>query len=134
MRITADTNVLLRAIVGDDPVQSAVARQLLSSAEMVVVTVPTLCELTWVLRSTYRQSTDDICAVIRRLLETSNVLMDTPSVNAGLIIAEAGGNFADGVIAFEGQLLGSETFATFDRAAHQLLSRSGTPSLLLSPT
>ena len=38
---------------------------------------------------------------------------------------EAGGDFADGVIAFEGQWLGGETFVSFDKQAVALLQAQG---------
>ena len=50
MRITADTNVLVRALVQDDPVQARVASALLAQAELVVVPLPVMCELVWMLR------------------------------------------------------------------------------------
>ncbi len=36
---------------------------------------------------------------------------------AGLLMLDAGGDFADGVIAWEGKRLGGETFASFDKKA-----------------
>jgi len=37
-------------------------------------------------------------------------------------LLEAGGDFADGVIAYEGRWLGGETFVSFDKEAVALLS------------
>ena len=48
-----------------------------------------------------------------------------------LQLLASGGDFADGVIAFGGRLLGSEQLATFDRNAARLLSEAGEPVLLL---
>ncbi|WP_274630061.1 type II toxin-antitoxin system VapC family toxin [Arvimicrobium flavum] len=131
MRVTADTNVLLRAILADNLSQAAIAQQTLMAAEIVVVTTPTLCELAWVLHRTYRQGRDEIAKVIRGLLTTANVAMNIAAANAGLAILEAGGDFADGAIAFEGDQLGGDIFVTFDRNAHVLLERSGAKSHLL---
>jgi len=50
---------------------------------------------------------------------------------AGLQLLASSGNFADGIIAFGGRLLGSEQLATFDRNAARLLSEAGEPLLLL---
>jgi len=47
-------------------------------------------------------------------------------------VLEAGGDFADGVIAHDGQWLGGETFVSFDVQAVQLLDRSGVKARLLS--
>jgi predicted nucleic acid-binding protein len=49
LKITADTNVLIRAAVMDDPIQSALAVAALLGAEAVAVTLPSLCEFVWVL-------------------------------------------------------------------------------------
>jgi predicted nucleic-acid-binding protein len=38
---------------------------------------------------------------------------------------EAGGGFADGVIAYEGSWLGAEAFVSFDQKAVQLLGAQG---------
>lgn len=50
MRITADTNVLVRAVVGDDPSLAEAAMAALRGAERIAVPLPALCEFVWVLR------------------------------------------------------------------------------------
>ena len=50
MKITADTNVLVRALVQDEPEQARAASALLEQAELVAIPLPVLCELVWVLR------------------------------------------------------------------------------------
>jgi len=132
LNITADTNVLLRAIVGDDQSQQRLAVEALESAERVAVTSQSLCELAWVLARGYRTSREDIAAAIRRLLEMRNISVDRRAAEAGLAVLEAGGDFADGVIAHEGQWLGGETFVSFDVQAVRLLERSGVKARLLS--
>lgn len=132
MNITADTNVLLRAIVGDDQSQQRLAVEALESAERVAVTSQSLCELAWVLARGYRTSSEDIAAAIRRLLEMRNISVDRRAAEAGLAVLEAGGDFADGVIAHEGQWLGGENFVSFDVQAVRLLERSGVKARLLS--
>jgi predicted nucleic-acid-binding protein len=132
LNITADTNVLLRAIVGDDQSQQRLAVEALESAERVAVTSQSLCELAWVLARGYRTSSEDIAAAIRRLLEMRNISVDRRAAEAGLAVLEAGGDFADGVIAHEGQWLGGETFVSFDVQAVRLLDRSGVKARLLS--
>lgn len=132
MKITADTNVLLRALVGDDPAQQKVAIEALDAAETVAVSVQSVCELAWVLARGYRTSRDDIAVAIRQLLETRNIAVDRPAVEAGLAVLEAGGDFADGVIAHDGRWLGGETFVSFDVQAVKLLVRSGQAAQLLT--
>lgn len=132
MNITADTNVLLRAVVGDDADQQRLAVQALESAERVAVTSQSLCEFAWVLARGYRVSRDDIAAAIRRLLDMGNIAVDRAAAEAGLVVLEAGGDFADGVIAHDGQWLGGETFVSFDIQAIRLLDRAGVKTHLLS--
>ena len=132
MRITADTNVLLRAYLSDDEAQTRAAIDVLETADAVSVTLPCLCEFVWVLARRYKIAPDDIAAAIGTLLDTSNVIVDRPAVASGLAMLKAGGDFADGVIAHEGRRLGGETFVSFDRAAVELLMARGVPSRLIA--
>ena len=132
MIITADTNVLVRAVVGDDPQQSAMAGAALRQADAIAVPLPVLCELVWVLRRVYAFSSADCVQAIEALLTSRTVVTDRPSVTASLKLLTTGGDFADGVIAFGGRALGAERMATFDRRAAQLLNEAGEPVLLLS--
>jgi predicted nucleic-acid-binding protein len=43
MKMTADTNVLVRALTGDDDRQSKIAQTELKKAELVALALPTLC-------------------------------------------------------------------------------------------
>lgn len=131
MRIAADTNVLVRALMGDDPHQAALAEAALAQAELVAVPLPVLCELVWVLSRGYRVPADEIATALRGLVAAGNVAANRPAVAAGLAMLEAGGDFADGVIAFEGQWLGAEEFVSFDRRAVALAERQGTRARLL---
>jgi predicted nucleic-acid-binding protein len=125
VRITADTNVLVRALVGDDARQSKLAQAELAAAEVVAVATPALCELVWVLARGYGIAAADIAGALRRLVDSANVAVDRPAVEAGLAMLEAGGDFADGVIAHEGGWLGGETFVSFDRKAVKRLEARG---------
>jgi predicted nucleic-acid-binding protein len=131
MKVAVDTNVLVRAVVGDDPAQAHLAAQVLTDAELIAVSLPCLCEFVWVLLRVYSFQASDAAAAIRALLATANVKMNRPSVEAGLSVLEAGGDFADGVIAFEGNWLGGETFVSFDKKAVALLTAQGQSAHLL---
>jgi predicted nucleic-acid-binding protein len=110
MRITADTNVLVRSVVGDDPAQAAAAAPALRNAERIAVPLPALCEFVSVLRRLYSFPGADIAASLCALME-------------------AGGDFADGVIAHQGQRLGGETFVSFDRQTASWSRLPVTPSV-----
>lgn len=132
MKITADTNVLVRAITEDDARQSGVAQAALADAEVVALALPALCELVWVLSQGYKIPPADIAAVIRRLIDAANVVVNRPAVQAGLAVLNAGGDFADGVIAYEGSWLGADAFVSFDRTAVTLVKAQGQAARLLT--
>jgi predicted nucleic-acid-binding protein len=131
MKIIADTNVLARAVLQDDAAQCQAARKALTDASLIAVSLPSLCELVWILRQGAKLPKEDVAATIRALLETSNVVMNRPAVEAGLAFFEAGGDFADGIIAHEGAWLGGETFVSFDKKAVSLLKKRGEKTRLL---
>jgi predicted nucleic-acid-binding protein len=131
MRITADTNILVRAVVADDKKQARVASRVLKGAELIAVTLPCLCEFVWVLRRVYQFAQEDISAALEALLNADNVAVNRPAVDAGLSMLKAGGDFADGLIAFEGTWLGGDTFVSFDKRAVSLLSDQGKQAKLL---
>ena len=130
MKITADTNILVRAVTQDDPVQGPLARKLVTTAGLVAVTLPALCEFCWVLRMAYKFGGEDLAAAIRLLLDADNVAIDRQAVDAGLAVLDAGGDFADGIIAHGGQWLGGETFVSFDQKAVTLLKKQGVKVML----
>ena len=98
---------------------------------MVAVTIPALCELVWVLARGYKIDVAEISAAIRSLINSANVVVSRPTAEAGLVLLEAGGDFADGAIAFEGRQLGAETFVSFDEKAVKFLAKSGEAARLL---
>ena len=55
MKITADTNVLIRAAVRDDVHQAREAAKIMQEADLVAVPIPVLCEFEWVLRRGYKK-------------------------------------------------------------------------------
>jgi predicted nucleic-acid-binding protein len=115
VKIAVDTNVLVRAAVRDDIEQGKIASRVLKEAELIAISSVALCEFVWVLRRLYEFSTPEIASAIRALLNTTKVEMNRPAVEMGLAVLEAGGDFADGIIAYEGQWLGGETFVSFDK-------------------
>jgi predicted nucleic-acid-binding protein len=132
MKIVADTNLLVRAITEDEPQQSRKAQAELRRAESVAIGNAALCELVWVLIRLYRIPAQDVAQAIRALVNGKNVTVDHAAVDAGLAILGTGGDFADGVIAFEGRRLGGETFASFDKKALRLLEAQGHAVRLLT--
>jgi predicted nucleic-acid-binding protein len=132
MRITADTNLLVRAVTEDHEQQSRAAQTALKKAELVAVSMPALCELAWVLSQGYKVPSSSIAEAIRRLINGANVVINRPAADAGLALLDAGGDFADGVIAYEGSWLGADTFVSFDKKAVKLMEAQGQSAQLLS--
>jgi hypothetical protein len=52
---------------------------------------------------------------IEALLNTGNVAVNRSAIELGLTILNAGGDFADGRVAYEGHWLGGDTFVPFDK-------------------
>jgi len=93
--IAIDTNVLVRLLTGDHPVQSEASRQLFA-AEEIFIPDSVLLETEWVLRAAYDLGPAEVCAALRAVCGLSNV-----SVRDGQLIAqiidwhELGFDFAD---------------------------------------
>jgi predicted nucleic-acid-binding protein len=132
MKITVDTNILVRAAVRDDEKQAGLAAALLKEAAVIAVPLPCLCEFIWVLRRVYNFGQSDISSALNALLDAGNVAVNRPAVDAGLAILNAGGDFVDGLIAYEGGWLGGGTFFSFDKKAVSLIAEQGQPAKLLA--
>lgn len=131
MNLAIDTNVIVRSLVHDNPEQTALAMKIMREATMLVLSVHTLCELVWVLRRIYRFTNTDMVEPIESLLSTNNIVTNRPAAEAGLAFLKAGGDFANGVIAYEGRWLGAERFVSFDRKAVTLATAQGYSAQLL---
>ncbi|CAN7733133.1 type II toxin-antitoxin system VapC family toxin [Rhizobium leguminosarum] len=132
MKVSVDSNILVRAVLQDNAEQGRASAKLLKEASLIAVSLPSLCELVWILRRGARLSKEDVSQTIHDLLNAGNVAMNRPAVEAGLAMLEAGGDFADGVIAHEGAWLGGESFVSFDKQAVELAIRQGQPARLLA--
>ena len=132
MKMTADTNVLVRAVTEDQEQQSRAAQTALKRAELVAMPMPALCELVWVLSQGYKTPPAGIAEAIRRLINGANVVVNRPAAEAGLAVLDTGGDFADGVIAYEGKWLGADTFVSFDKRAVKLVEAQGGAARLLA--
>jgi predicted nucleic-acid-binding protein len=132
MKIVADTNVLLRDALHDEPIQARTATKVLESAELVAIPVAVFCEFVWVLRQGYKTPAAEVADAIRRLLRSASVVTNQPAIEAGLDLLDKGGDFADGAIAYEGRWLGGEEFVSFDKQAVSLLKLQGKRARLLA--
>ena len=69
---------------------------------------------------------------MRALLDAGNVEVNRPAVEAGMTVMNAGGEFTDGVMAYEGRWMGGETFVSFDRQAFPVAAVLGNKAKLLA--
>ena len=84
------------------------------------------------LRSVYKIGREDVAAALRALLDAGNVEVNRPAVEAGMTVMNAGGEFADGVMAYEGRWMGGETFVSFDKQAFPVAAVLGNKAKLLA--
>ncbi len=125
VKVTLDTNVLLRTVLHDDIDQAAAAEALLERATLLVIPVPVFCELSWVLRRSYRQTAREVADTIEAICAIEKVVTDDLTVMAGINVLRSGGDFADGAIARQGETFGATILATFDQQALTILRKSG---------
>lgn len=123
--IGADSNVLLRLLLKDDPKQTERVRHLLDHAraanEAVLVSSIVLCETVWVLKSGFGKSKAEIVDALTLLLETSPFQMEREDLVRIALRAYRTGpvDFADYLIGETGTALGCRHTVTFDRALHR---------------
>ena len=99
--IGLDTNVVVRYLTQDDPVQSPKATELiergLTEEEPGFVSVVAMAETAWVLERVYGRTAEEIAAVIERMLEVEVLVVESEQeVFTAMIAAKEGrGAFAD---------------------------------------
>jgi predicted nucleic-acid-binding protein len=124
--IGLDTNVLIRYLVRDDQQQYTKAARLLRRAveagEPIMVSLLTLLEMEWVLRSRYALSKEEIAAAISSLLDAAELMFEEESsVEEAMHLWKGSANdFADCLINAHYRRLGCRATATFDRKALRL--------------
>ncbi len=93
--IALDSNVLLRILLNDDPKQSRQAQAVVARAtglgEAVLLPDVVLCEVEWVLSSTFGLSRARVAETLRRLLEgTEFAFADRTAISAAVASYERG--------------------------------------------
>lgn len=108
-----DTNVIIRLLTADDPVQAEAARRVMEQGD-VFVGVTVLLEAEWVLRAGYGFGASDIASALRGLAGLAQVtIQDAAAVTVAINWMTQGMDFADAL-----HLARSEhcsAFVTFDR-------------------
>jgi predicted nucleic-acid-binding protein len=123
--IGLDTNILLRYFTQDDPVHSRLATELienrLTDDTPGYVSLVTLAEVVWTLKSCAKLSNADLAQIVRRMLSTKKlVLQNAQDVFEAALALEEGYGFADALIGALGLSAGCSHTFTFDRKAARL--------------
>lgn len=112
-----DTNVLVRLLVRDDPVQLAAAEDFVASGAWVSHVV--LVETVWVLESVYGAPHRRIASAIEMLLDHRDLAIQDPEVVAAALTQfrkRAKLGFSDCVVLEIARKAGHLPLGTFDRA------------------
>lgn len=124
--IGLDTNVLVRYLMQDDPVQSPKAASLiertLTDENPGFISIVAAVEMVWVLERAYGFATGEIAAVIERMLQASVLIVDREQevFTAMVALKEGQASFADALIGALDAEAGCSATVTFDRRAARL--------------
>lgn len=110
----------MRAVTGDDAVQSPLARALLTEPFVLLASV--LVETEWVLRSQYGWSRDAIATALTELVDLPALAEAPAAIHWAVERFAAGADFADMVHLVSAG--GATRFVTFDR---RLKAKAGNP-------
>jgi len=124
--IGLDTNILVRYLTQDDPVQSAKATEILerrlTEKSPGFVSVVAMVETVWVLDRAYFLTAQEIASAIERLLQVDVLAIENEQevFTAMVALKQGRGSFADALIAELGARVGCTRTLTFDQKATRL--------------
>jgi predicted nucleic-acid-binding protein len=124
--IGLDTNILVRYLTQDDPVQSPKATEIierrLTEENPGFVSIVAMVETVWVLDRAYHLATHEIAAAVERMLQADVLVVENEQevFTAMIALKEGQGSFADAVIAALGARASCSSTLTFDQNALRL--------------
>lgn len=123
--IGLDTNILVRYLTQDDPVQSPRATRIverLTEEHPGFISLVVMIETVWVLDRVYGLSGNAIGLAMEKLLQADTlVIQNEQEVFIAVIALKAGaGSFSDALIGALGEWAGCAATLTFDRKATRL--------------
>jgi len=124
--IGLDTNILIRYLTQDDPVQSAKATEILehrlTAKNPGFVSVVAMVETVWVLDRAYGLTAREIATAVERLLQVEVLAIENEQeiFTAMVSLKQGRGSFADALIAELGSRAGCTRTLTFDQKAVRL--------------
>jgi predicted nucleic-acid-binding protein len=124
--IGLDSNILVRYLTQDDPIQSPKATEVierqLTEENPGFVSIVAMVETVWVLDRAYELATNEIAAAVERMLQTSVLVVENEQqvFTAMIALKEGRGSFADALIVALGARVGCSRTLTFDQKALRL--------------
>ncbi len=121
-----DTNILVRYLTQDDPVQSPKATQIIerrfTREDPGFISLVTMAETVWVLGSVYELPDGEIADTVERILQADTLaVQNEQQVYTAMVALRRGwGAFADALIGALGAWAGCESTLTFDKKARRL--------------
>jgi len=124
--IGLDTNILVRYLAQDDPVQSPLATDVierrLTEGNPGFISIVAMVETVWVLDRAYGLADDEIAAALERILQADTLVVENEQevFTAMIALKEGDGSFADALIGALGARAGCARTLTFDKRALRL--------------
>ncbi len=124
--IGLDTNILVRYLAQDDPIQSPLATDIiefrLTKGNPGFISIVAMVETVWVLDRAYGLADDEIVAALERTLQANTLVVENEQevFTAMIALKEGSGSFADALIGALGARAGCSRTMTFDKTALRL--------------
>jgi predicted nucleic-acid-binding protein len=124
--IGLDTNVVVRYLAQDDPIQSAKATQIFERrlTEQVpgFISLVTMVETVWVLDTVYGLTAREVAQAVERMLQADTlVVQNEQEVFTAMSALKSGrGSFADALVGALGKWAGCGSTLTFGKKAGRL--------------
>jgi predicted nucleic-acid-binding protein len=124
--IGLDSNILVRYLTQDDPIQSPKATEIierrLTEESPGFVCIVAMAETVWVLDRAYGLAPREIAAAVERMLQTNVLVVENEQevFTAMIALKEGHGSFADALIVALGARVGCSRTLTFDQKALRL--------------
>ena len=121
-----DTNILIRYLTQDDPIQSPKATEIIelrfTREHPGFISLVTMAETVWVLGSVYALPDREIADTVERMLQADTlVVQNEQQVYTAMVALRQGwGAFADALIGALGAWAGCDSTLTFDKKALRL--------------
>jgi predicted nucleic-acid-binding protein len=117
-----DTNVVLRYLLRDDPVQAARAARELERDERFLIGSVVLCELVWVLETGYGFTRAEIGVALERILATAQFEIEGKDLALSALddFRSSTADFSDCLVSRRNRAAGAAETVTFDKGLRGL--------------